>query len=292
MSCLQALCSAGRPPGDVTSAMTLPADQQLPPLPRILTRASPSGPRSASSKLTTQLPPGLARPIQADRRNRVKPLVGRPRDDGPPERGRARRAGRRRRQVTCRPPTGVSRLTSGRKQQTSATLLQPGHGGEPPPRPAHPPGGPRAEGIPHDREALPIAARPPRAGRPVAGALAGTARRLGRPGYRATSRSARGIQQRGHSGVLADPAGHGFTSRAARRVIAPAGQAAAHARRPESRGGRLGKPGSPVRKPVDDLCKGAASLCATRDSRWGFLAGRALEKALTCDNTIRTLCIN
>ena len=159
-----------------------------------------SGPRPASSKLTTQLPPGLARLSRLPQQ------------------------------------TGVSRLTSGRNRQTSATLLQPGHGGEPPPRPAHLPGGPRAGGVPHDCEALPVAGRPPSAGKPVAGALAGPARRPGRPGWRAASRSARGIQRRGHPGVLADPSGHGFASWAARRVIAAGDQAAAHAGCRESPG--------------------------------------------------------
>jgi hypothetical protein len=53
---------------------------------------------------------------------------------------------------------------------------------EPPPRPASLFGGPRAEGIPHDSEALPVVGRPPGAGKPVATALAGTARRPGCPG--------------------------------------------------------------------------------------------------------------
>jgi hypothetical protein len=118
-----------------------------------------SGPRPASSKLTTQLPAGLARPVRPGRRNIVKPLVGRPGDGRsggarPPWRRTVRWSppalvalARRRLQVTSRQRTGVSWLTSGRKQQTSATLLQPGHGGEPPSRPAHLPGSPRAEGI-------------------------------------------------------------------------------------------------------------------------------------------------
>ena len=251
-----------------------------------------SGPRPASSKLTTQLPPGLGRPVRAGWRNIVKPLVGRLWRRTVRWSAAALVAlARRRLQVTSRQQTGVSRLTSGRKQQTSATLVQPGHGGEPPPRPAHLPGGPRAEGIPHDCEALPAAGRPAHAGKPVAGQLAGTARGPGRPGWRATGRSARGVQHRGHPGVLADPSGHGFTSRAARRVIAPADQAAAPTRCRDSR--LAPRPASlPVRKPVDDLCKGAANLCATWGLRWGFLAGRTFERAVTCGNTIGSLCID
>ena len=198
MSCLQALRSACRPPDDVTSVMTLPEDQQL-PMPRILTRPDDQGPDLPAQSLRPSSHPAL---------------LGCPGWQ----------------------QTGVSRLTSGRNRQTSATLLQPGHGGEPPPRPAHLPGGPRAGGVPHDCEALPVAGRPPSAGKPVAGALAGPARRPGRPGWRAASRSARGIQRRGHPGVLADPSGHGFASWAARRVIAAGDQAAAHAGCRESPG--------------------------------------------------------
>lgn len=63
---------------------------------------------------------------------------------------------------------------------------------------------------------------------------------------------------------------------------------------PGSGGGNLGwclgKLGLPVRKPVDDLCKGAANLCATCDERWRFPASRAFGSAVTCENTIRALC--
>ena len=117
---------------------------------------------------------------------------------------------------------------SGRKQQTSATLLQPGHDGEPPPRPANLLGGPRAEGIAHDSEVLPVVGGSPGAGKPAAGALAGTARGPRSPGMRSARRSARGIQQRGHPGVLANPSDHGFTNLAARRVIALAIRASTH----------------------------------------------------------------
>ena len=214
--------------------------------------------------------------------------------------------------------TGVSRLTCGRNRRASATLLpphrHPGHDGEPPPRPASLPGGPRAEGIPHDREALPVACRSPGAAKPVAGAPAGTACGPRSRGWRSASRPELGILPGGHSGVLAGPAGDGVASLAARRVIGPPGQAGAHAlsgwprcrrrpgyRRPEgaagpgpsspcgggsgpivgmnrasrgsgawqrprqSPGWRPGGRGSPVRKPVDYLCKGTVNLCAT----WG-----------------------
>ena len=45
-----------------------------------------------------------------------------------------------------------------------------------------------------------------------------------------------------------------------------------------------------VHKPVDDLCKRAANLCARWGLRWGFPVGRACGRAVTWENIIYALC--
>jgi hypothetical protein len=129
------------------------------------------------------------------------------------------------------------------------------------------------KGLPNDFMVFTVAGRSRGTGKPAAGAVAGTACGPRTPGQRTTGRCAGRSRPRGHAGVLANPAGHGYRWLAAGRVIAPvAGLAGASPvlspRRgspPHSWQSRGGQRHEPLRS-----CAGCARAARNRVAAAGF----------------------